>query len=704
MRGHRSFHIPHRWWIALLLFAAGVTGCEEPKLDQDGDGYTELTNDCDDTNANIHPGAVEVCGNDIDENCNGELDELGATSGRVWYLDNDGDGYGDDTFTVEACTQPEGYAGERWDCDEGDPSVHPGADEICDGIDNDCDGSEDEPSALDAQDWYPDRDGDGYGDETLMIHVCTPPSGYILTPGDCLDSDPLVHPGMQEDCRTSGDDDCDGTPNGATETGYGCIDYYADLDLDGFAGTPTCLCEAYGAYTETEASDCDDTDPTRYPGAESTKQWGPEDCDATMSVRWETDAYDLSSPFYGGHGQLDAGDIDGDGDVDLLYLGTRAQIIEGPVELGAGTRDAGVAPDDVLYRGGFVPDVDGDGVEDILVAPAWGSAQVPGLYVFSSQENVDADYGDALFWESRPLAYPWYESRNFVAHDVDGDGYSELFFGTSPSRYSGSVGFTVIDPDGILGADHWNTTLLNIDGEGIYYPPIPQLHDLTGDGVLELVVGQDTYDTTGRTAFDWTHPGRGAVIVHELSADRTVVPWHFFHGVRSLGYRGLAVVDVNGDGHLDVAASDDYDLLSADGGQLAVFLGPIVAEGVYGDWDTSYTPDVLVSGLDGEMLAVVDPLGDLNLDGRDDLLFSNRDDNTLDIYSTWYLPGLEPGHHRVDEAGRAVRPGDYARVANLGDPDGDGGQEAVFLRYQDDGDNIWENDEVDLLLFQGDLP
>ena len=86
-------------------------------LDDDGDGFDELSNDCDDNNPDIHPDAIEQC-DGIDNNCNREIDELGATGGRIWYIDLDRDGYGDAGQTIEACTQPEGYAENKWDCNE----------------------------------------------------------------------------------------------------------------------------------------------------------------------------------------------------------------------------------------------------------------------------------------------------------------------------------------------------------------------------------------------------------------------------------------------------------------------------------------------------------------------------------------------------------------------------------------------------------
>jgi hypothetical protein len=52
-------------------------GCSTGKkpVDSDGDGYTSGPKDCDDSNANIHPGAIEVCGDNVDNNCDGVVDE-----------------------------------------------------------------------------------------------------------------------------------------------------------------------------------------------------------------------------------------------------------------------------------------------------------------------------------------------------------------------------------------------------------------------------------------------------------------------------------------------------------------------------------------------------------------------------------------------------------------------------------------------------
>ncbi len=103
--------------------------------DEDGDGYEATSaygvgcsgTDCDDTLAEVHPGAVENNGNGLDDDCDGTVD----------VPDADGDGY-----TVEE--------GDCMDLDEESGTaeqaalsgqVHPGAREACfDMLDNDCDG------------------------------------------------------------------------------------------------------------------------------------------------------------------------------------------------------------------------------------------------------------------------------------------------------------------------------------------------------------------------------------------------------------------------------------------------------------------------------------------------------------------------------------------------------------------------------------
>ncbi len=115
-----------------------------PNHDFDGDGWVEsptATNggDCNDEDASVYPGAVEIC-DEIDQDCNGRVDEE-ALDSVEFYRDFDDDGFGSQDDPVLACTQEEGYAANALDCDDADAFVYPEAEEVCeDGIDNDCDG------------------------------------------------------------------------------------------------------------------------------------------------------------------------------------------------------------------------------------------------------------------------------------------------------------------------------------------------------------------------------------------------------------------------------------------------------------------------------------------------------------------------------------------------------------------------------------
>ncbi len=108
-------------------------------------GYLTISGDCDDANAAVHPGVTEIC-NGIDDDCDGSIDN--GTIISTYYADTDGDGYGDMNVSVVACVQPAGYVSDNTDCNDAQNSIHPGATELCNGIDEDCDGVVDDNAGV----------------------------------------------------------------------------------------------------------------------------------------------------------------------------------------------------------------------------------------------------------------------------------------------------------------------------------------------------------------------------------------------------------------------------------------------------------------------------------------------------------------------------------------------------------------------------
>ncbi|MCP4805296.1 MAG: hypothetical protein GY884_08095, partial [Proteobacteria bacterium] len=94
-----------------------------------------------DTDSDVNPDAEDVC-DEVDNDCDGEVDD-GATL-STWYADADADGFGDADDSLDDCAEPTGYVADDTDCDDTLADVNPDATEACNGTDDDCDGSTDE--------------------------------------------------------------------------------------------------------------------------------------------------------------------------------------------------------------------------------------------------------------------------------------------------------------------------------------------------------------------------------------------------------------------------------------------------------------------------------------------------------------------------------------------------------------------------------
>lgn len=104
-------------------------------------GFALVADDCNDSDAAVHPGAIETC-DALDNDCDSNVDEGVSVTA---YVDNDNDEYGAPSAgTVQVCHVGVNLALAAGDCNDNDATIHPGAIEICDALDNNCSNGIDE--------------------------------------------------------------------------------------------------------------------------------------------------------------------------------------------------------------------------------------------------------------------------------------------------------------------------------------------------------------------------------------------------------------------------------------------------------------------------------------------------------------------------------------------------------------------------------
>ena len=229
---------------------------------------TELTVDCDDTDGAIKPGAVEIVGDEVDQNCD-NIEEC--------WLDSDNDVDRSNSATKLSTTDldctdfQEALDSDPIDCNDNDNAINSGATELAgDEIDQNCDNLEI---------CFADADEDGYRHETNTVGptanlACTGVGQALASVTvDCDDTDNAVNGGGAEIVADGLDQNCDGVD-----------DCYRDNDDDNYGSNSVFTSDNISCVVATLASnnsnDCNDTQGTVYPGANEIVADGlDQDCD-----------------------------------------------------------------------------------------------------------------------------------------------------------------------------------------------------------------------------------------------------------------------------------------------------------------------------------------------------------------------------------------------------------------------------------------
>jgi len=519
----------------------------------------------------------------------------------------------------EADGDGDGFTLSEGDCDDADAAVSPGAEEVCDGVDNNCDGSVDEGVT---EVWYPDADGDGFGADDAPTEACSRPDGHVPSATDCNDADALVFPGALEVCDGV-DTDCDDIPDPVSCRPLGTAELSIDGAVEGM-GLGASLASV-ADWNQDGVSDiavgAPDHEDARgqvliFTGPFSTTDLTSEDATATLSGNEDGDGF--------GHALVSRPALTGDGCSELA--------------VGAWGDDAG-----------------GSAAGSVAIFAGGGTGAVGAESLLGRYEGV------------RPGQNLGISVR--LVGDVNADGVDDLVVG-APGDDTFGVGagaallFSVLSDGSTVSADDAIGRVLG-ESEGAFMgQAVEGPGDLGGDGVPDLLVAAPGDDTGG------TDAGAFFILAGPITGDRSTADasaaWFGEAAGDQAGGSIAAPGDVNGDGYADlVVGAPDQDLGGNGAGLIYVLYGP--TSGV----STLASADARVVGRQpGDHAGnAVDASSDIDGDGARDVLVGAYIDDSAAINAgaaylmlgpwsgTTYLTEAEGGfigEAEADVAGWAV--------------------------------------------------